>query len=47
VHWHRHVPFLVGHHGARRRWMLIGAGPEIEPMARWCTSSGLRIARTG
>ena len=45
AHWHRHVPFLLGLHGRRRYWMLVGAGANIEPMARWCQLCGLRIAR--
>ena len=45
AHWHRHVPFLLGFHGKRGYWMLVGAGANLEPMASWCRLCGLRVAR--
>ncbi len=45
ANWHRHIPFLMGHHGAHHRWMIVGAAPYLAPMARWCALSGLRVVR--
>lgn len=47
VHWHRYVPFLIGHHGERRRWMLTSPAPYMEPAVRACRLLGLRVVRGG
>ena len=45
VNWHRHLPYLIVHHGERRRWMLVSGAPYMATIARWCTQHGLRLAR--
>jgi hypothetical protein len=45
VHWHRHLPFLLGHNGERRRWLLISPAPYMETVLRGCRLFGLRMVR--
>lgn len=45
VQWHRHIPMMKGHHGARGRSFLISRSPLLEPMARWGRRAGLHIVR--
>src|SRR5689334_19264249 len=45
VHWHRHVPLLMKHHGDRGRFFLISGAPLMEPMVRWGENLGLRVLR--
>mgnify|MGYP001610633103 CR=1 FL=1 len=47
VNWHQHLPFLITHHGRLGRWMLVSRAPYMEPIARWCVYSGLRLVRGG
>jgi len=45
VHWHRYVPFMIGHHGERRRWIMTSPAPYMEPAVSACRLLGLRIVR--
>ncbi len=45
VNWHRHLPFLIVHHGQSRRWMMVSGAPYMGSIARWCELSGLRVVR--
>src|SRR4051812_45955521 len=36
VNWHRHLPYLIAHHGAHRRWMMVREAPYMAPIAAWC-----------
>jgi lysophospholipid acyltransferase (LPLAT)-like uncharacterized protein len=45
VNWHRYQSFLIPHHGAKRRWMLVSPAPPVEPIARFCKLMGLRLVR--
>jgi lysophospholipid acyltransferase (LPLAT)-like uncharacterized protein len=44
VNFHRHQSWLIGHHGAHRRWMMVSPAPPLIPVARFCRLAGLRIA---
>ncbi|MHB8416558.1 MAG: DUF374 domain-containing protein [Myxococcales bacterium] len=45
VNWHRHLPFLIVHHGQLRRWMMVSGAPHMGSIARFCELSGLRLVR--
>jgi len=45
VNWHRHLPYLIQHHGKHRRWLMVSRSSYMEPIARWCRLSGLKLAR--
>jgi lysophospholipid acyltransferase (LPLAT)-like uncharacterized protein len=45
VNWHRHLPFLIVHHGEYSRWLMVSRSPYMEPIATWCERSGLQLAR--
>ncbi len=45
VNWHRHLPYLIVHHGERGRWMMVSRAPYMEPVALWCRLMGLRLSR--
>ena len=45
VNWHRDLPALIGHHGERRRCMLVSGSPRLEPVAVWCRAMGLVLVR--
>ena len=43
AHWHRDLPFLLGHNGERRRWYLMSPAPYMEPVKRASEYLGLRM----
>lgn len=45
VNWHRYQSFLIPHHGAHGRWMLVSPAPPLALVARFCRLSGLRLVR--
>lgn len=45
VNWHRYQPFLIPHHGAHHRCMLVSPAPALAPVARFCLLSGLQLIR--
>jgi lysophospholipid acyltransferase (LPLAT)-like uncharacterized protein len=45
VNWHRYQCFLILHHGAHRRWLLVSPAPAWAPVARFCRLSGLKLVR--
>jgi lysophospholipid acyltransferase (LPLAT)-like uncharacterized protein len=45
VNFHRHQSWLIGHHGAHGRWMMVSPAPPLAPIARFCLLAGLRLAR--
>ncbi|MFN7131124.1 MAG: lysophospholipid acyltransferase family protein [Myxococcales bacterium] len=45
VNWHRHLPYLVAHHGAARRWMMVSGAAYMAPIAAWCRVEGLHLVR--
>jgi lysophospholipid acyltransferase (LPLAT)-like uncharacterized protein len=45
VNWHRYQSFLIPHHGAHRRWMLVSPATRLAPVARFCRLSGLNLVR--
>ena len=45
VNWHRHLPYLVPHHGKYHRWLMVSNALYIESIALWCKLSGLQLIR--
>jgi lysophospholipid acyltransferase (LPLAT)-like uncharacterized protein len=45
VNWHHHQAYLVPHHGARARWMMVSPAPRLAPIAVFCRLVGLKLAR--
>ena len=45
VNWHRYQSFLIPHHGAYQRWMLVSPAPALAPVARFCRLCGLNLVR--
>src|SRR3989338_8516681 len=45
VNWHRHLPFLIQHHGKFGRWLMVSSSPYMTPIAIWCELSGLELVR--
>lgn len=43
VNWHRHLPFLLPHHGGRHRWLMISPAPYMEPIFLLCRWLGFRL----
>lgn len=45
VNWHRYQTFLIPHHGAFGRSMLVSPAPPLMPVARFCRLCGLQLVR--
>jgi lysophospholipid acyltransferase (LPLAT)-like uncharacterized protein len=45
VNWHRYQAFLIPHHGAHRRWMLVSPAAPPAPVARFSLLCGLNLVR--
>ena len=45
VHWHAHLPLLLGLCGQARHWAMVSGAPYMAPVARMSTLLGLRLAR--
>ena len=45
ANWHRHLPFLIMHHGQHRRWIMISPAPYLDPIEQWCARLGVRVVR--
>jgi lysophospholipid acyltransferase (LPLAT)-like uncharacterized protein len=45
VHWHAHLPVLLGLCGEARHWIMMSGSPYMAPIARMSTLLGLRLAR--
>jgi lysophospholipid acyltransferase (LPLAT)-like uncharacterized protein len=45
VNWHRYQAFLIPHHGAHRRWMLVSPATPLAPVARFSLLCGLNLVR--
>jgi lysophospholipid acyltransferase (LPLAT)-like uncharacterized protein len=47
INWHTHLPFLIHYIGGQGMYMLISNAPYMNPVVRWCQSSGLKVRRGG
>jgi lysophospholipid acyltransferase (LPLAT)-like uncharacterized protein len=45
INWHTHLPFLIHYIGRENMCMLVSNAPYMNPIVRWCTSSGLQVLR--
>jgi lysophospholipid acyltransferase (LPLAT)-like uncharacterized protein len=45
INWHTHLPFVIHYMGRNRINMLVSGAPYMNPVVRWCESSGLKIIR--
>jgi lysophospholipid acyltransferase (LPLAT)-like uncharacterized protein len=43
VNWHRHLQYLLIHHGRYGRWLLVSPAPYMLPVHALCRRLGLRL----